>query len=114
MAADNAGNVYIADAMNNRVRRVGPDGVIWTVAGNGNSGYSGDGGPATSALLNGPSALALNAQGDLYFQDYGNRRIRKVTRGGIISTYAGNGGQDWDVSAARRQALPSATLAAWQ
>ena len=92
VVADSAGNVYIADAGDNRVRRVGPDGVIWTVAGNGQYGFSGDGGPATAASLYGPADLAIDAQGNLYIADMGNKRIRKVTRGGIISTYAGNGG----------------------
>lgn len=94
LAADNDGNVYITDYGNNRVRKVNSAGVISTVAGAGalgNSGFSGDGGPATAALLNSPSGVALDAQGNLYIADTGNGRIRKVDTAGIITTVAGRG-----------------------
>ena len=91
VALDAAGNLYIADSSNNRVRKVTPGGTITTAAGNGQFGYSGDGGPATSATIVQPYAVALDGAGNLYIADYGNNRIRKVTPGGTISTVAGNG-----------------------
>ena len=90
--ADAAGNLFIADTMNNRVRKVTPNGVITTVAGNSPphipewkngvfvpyGGFSGDGGPATAAELNAPFGLAIDGAGNLYIADTGNRRVRKV------------------------------------
>lgn len=89
---DSAGDIYFADTANNRIRRVTPAGVITTVAGTGVPGYSGDGGPATSAKLHAPAGVALDTSGDLFIADSGNNRIRKVSSGGIITTIAGNGG----------------------
>jgi len=89
VAVDAAGNVYIADTNNCRIRKVSK-GVIATVAGNGNCGYSGDNGPATSAALYYPSAVAVDASGNLYIADTANNRIREVA-GGVITTVAGNG-----------------------
>jgi trimeric autotransporter adhesin len=91
VAIDSAGNLYIADKGNNRIRKVTPAGIISTVAGNGNQGYSGDGGPATAAQLNFPAGVAVDASGNLYLADVYNYRIRKITTEGIISTVAGNG-----------------------
>ncbi|MGD0497335.1 MAG: putative Ig domain-containing protein, partial [Bryobacteraceae bacterium] len=91
LAADASGNLYIADSGNYRIRKVSASGVITTVAGNGTSGYSGDGGPATSAQLNFPYGLAADASGNLYIADSNNQRIRKVSASGIITTVAGNG-----------------------
>jgi sugar lactone lactonase YvrE len=91
IAVDGAGVLYFADSSNYRVRRVTPGGVISTVAGNGTSGFSGDGGPATSAQIGSPVGLALDAAGALYFTDPRNNRVRKVTPNGVISTVAGNG-----------------------
>ena len=91
VAVDTAGNLFIADSWNSNVRKVTPGGVISTVAGNGNPGYSGDGGPAASAMLNYPTGVAVDAAGNLFIADYGNDRIRMVTPSGIISTVAGNG-----------------------
>jgi|GEM_PF-969054 len=88
---DSSGNMYIADKSNNRIRKVDTSGNISTVAGTGTSGYSGDGGPATSAQLNYPSGLTFDSSGNMYIADRGNNRIRKVDSSGKISTIAGNG-----------------------
>jgi uncharacterized protein (TIGR03437 family) len=94
VAVDASGNVYIADSLNNRIRRVSPDGIITTIA-NGNAAYnSGDGGPATSATLSFPHSVAVDGSGNLYFPD-GASRIRKVSAGGTITTLAGNGTQGY-------------------
>ncbi len=88
---DSAGNLFISDLVNNRIRKVTPVGMIQTVAGNGTSGYAGDGGSADSALLNNPSGVALDPAGSLYVADTYNHRIRRITPAGTISTFAGNG-----------------------
>ena len=90
-AADGAGNLYIADSSNQRVRKVDAAGVITTVAGTGERGYGGDGGAAVRAQLNFPSGAALDAAGNLYIADRDNQRIRKVDAAGIITTVAGTG-----------------------
>jgi uncharacterized protein (TIGR03437 family) len=89
VAVDPAGNLYIADTFNNRVRKVS-NRVITTVAGDGTVGFSGDNGPATSAQLADPWSVAVDSAGNLYIADYGNNRIRKVSNG-VIATVAGNG-----------------------
>jgi sugar lactone lactonase YvrE len=91
VAVDGAGTLYITEWHHHRVRRVTPDGVITTVAGTGNSGYSGDGGPASSAHLNTPSGVAVDGAGTLYITDDFNHRIRQVTRDGMITTVTGTG-----------------------
>ena len=91
VAVDTAGNLFIADLFNSRIRKVTSDGIISTVAGNGTAGESGDGGPATSAMLNGPNSVAVDAAGNLFIADNAGSTIRKVTPAGIISTVAGNG-----------------------
>jgi sugar lactone lactonase YvrE len=91
LALDAAGNLYVADSGNNRVRMITPAGVIMTVAGNGTAGYSGDGGQAKLAALDFPTGVAVDAAGNLYIADYNNNRVRKVTPAGIISTFAGSG-----------------------
>ena len=91
VAVDAAGNLYMADSGNQRIRKISPDGTITTVAGNGQGGYSGDGGPATAASLNGPSGVAVDAAGNLYISDSYNGRIRKVATSGTITTVAGGG-----------------------
>ena len=91
IAVDPQGNIYVADADNNRVRKIAPDGTINTVTGTGLSGFAGDGGPAKSATLNQPYGLAVDSRGNLYIADLGNARIRKVTADGNIQTVAGGG-----------------------
>jgi N-acetylneuraminic acid mutarotase len=93
VATDSSGNVYIADVLNNVVRKVdAATGVITTVAGNGTPGFSGDGGLATMAELSGPFGIALDAAGDLFIADSGNSRVRKVNgTTGIIEAVAGDG-----------------------
>jgi sugar lactone lactonase YvrE len=89
VAVDSAGSLYIADFDNNRIRKVS-NGIISTVAGNGESGFSGDNGPATSAQLNYPIGVAVDSAGNLYIADTNNNRIRRVSNG-EITTVAGNG-----------------------
>ena len=89
------GSLYIADTDNNRVRRVGPDGVITTVAGDGNYGFSGDGGPSTQARFFFPTAIAVGPDGSLYVADLANMRIRKISTDGVIATVAGTGVQGY-------------------
>ena len=86
------GSLYIADTTWSRIRRVGPDGIITTVAGNDVGGFSGDGGPATAASLYTPHGAAVSSDDSLYIADYNNSRIRRVGPDGIITTVAGNGG----------------------
>lgn len=88
---DPAGNVYVSDTGNNRVRKIAPNGVITTVAGGSVASFAGDGGPATQALLNQPIGLALDSAGNLYIADSGNHRVRKVDSSGTITTFAGDG-----------------------
>ena len=87
---DGSGNVYIADSGNNRIRKVNSSGVISTFAGTGTSGFGGDGGSATSSLLNYPSGVAVDGSGNVYIADRYNYRVRKVDSLGIISTFAGS------------------------
>ena len=91
VAVDASGNLYLPDYSSARIRKVNPSGIISTVVGNGVPGYSGDGGPATSANINGPIAIAIDRAGNLFFTDYNNSRVRKVNSAGVISTVAGNG-----------------------
>src|SRR2546426_489854 len=89
VAVDGAGNIFIADTA--RIRKVSSDGIITAVAGNGTYGFSGDGGPATSAQLSvGPNSVAVDRAGNLFILDTYNYRIRKVSADGIITTVAGN------------------------
>jgi len=88
-AHDKAGNLYIADSDNNRIRKVDVNGIITTIAGNGTVAFSGDGGPAIAAALHDPTGIAADTAGNIYIADSGNSRIRKVSKSGIISTIAG-------------------------
>jgi sugar lactone lactonase YvrE len=92
IALDSFGNLYIAEWPDSRLRRVTPDGIITTVAGNGTRGLSGDGGPATAAQLNLPWGVAVGANGNIYIADNQNLRIRKISPDGIIMTIAGGSG----------------------
>ena len=89
VAVDKLGNIYIADAGNHRVRRVSADGTITTIAGTGGAGFSGDGGPATSAMLNFPTGVAVDTSGNVYIADFNNNRVRRLDTAGTIQTLAG-------------------------
>jgi sugar lactone lactonase YvrE len=91
LAVDAEGTLFVGDIFNSRIRRVSPGGTITTVAGNGKAGYSGDGGPATEASLNGANTMAVDATGNLFFTDFGNQAVRRVSPAGMITTVAGNG-----------------------
>ncbi|MGI5526075.1 SMP-30/gluconolactonase/LRE family protein [Streptomyces syringium] len=91
VVVDDAGNLYIADLVNHRIRKVSPSGVITTVAGNGEAGYVSDGGPAIATRLHYPHGVALDREGNLYISEWSGHRVRKVNRNGIITTVAGNG-----------------------
>lgn len=91
VAVDSSGNLYIADAADNRIRKVDPQGIISTYAGTGLPAYSGDQGPAMAAQLNSPTDIALDAKGNMYIADEGNAVIRRISANGTINTIAGNG-----------------------
>ena len=92
VVVDQMGNFFVADTSNRRVRKVDTNGIITTVAGTGSIGFTGDGGPATSATLNQPKGVALDGYGNLYISDWANSRIRKVDTNGNISTIIGTNG----------------------
>jgi len=107
VTVDSAGNLYIADTGNQRICKVGTNGNIFTVAGNGGYGFSGDGGAATTATFSSPLDVAVDVMGNLYVADTINNRIRRVATNGIITTVAGNG-TNWysgDLAAATNAAL---------
>ncbi|WP_367154822.1 RHS repeat-associated core domain-containing protein [Methylomonas sp. HYX-M1] len=85
------GSLYVADSGNSRIRRIAPNGVISTVVGTGTPGFSGDNGPATEAKISYPKSLVVAQDGNLYFSDVANHRIRQVGTDGLISTIVGNG-----------------------
>ena len=91
VAVDAAGNLYLADVVNHRVRRIDTAGVISTIAGTGEEGFGGDGGPATDAQLNYPAGVAVDGAGKVYVADVGNQRLRRIDTAGVISTIAGTG-----------------------
>jgi len=96
IACDDQGNLYIADSSNHRIRKVDPAGIITTIAGNDNYGFSGDNGPAVHASLWHPWGLTVHEGGILYFVDKANHRVRKVDAQGIITTVAGTGAQGYN------------------
>lgn len=93
VALDKLGNIYIADYLNNRIRKVSTSGTITTVVGSGSGSYQGDGGLATSAGLYQPKGVAVDSAGNIYVVDAGDYRIRMVNSSGTITTIAGNGAQ---------------------
>lgn len=95
LAFDRKGNLYITDRNNHRVRKVDTRGVITTVAGNGVAGFSGDGGKATEAQLSLPSGVVVDDKNNIYISDRSNDRVRVVSNKGIITTFAGNGIDDF-------------------
>ncbi len=117
IAVDLAGNIYISDAANHRVRKVSPSGQITTYAGTGVAGFSGDGAQALAAQLNSPYGLALDGLGNLYIADLGNARVRCVALNGIITTVAGGGllapGMGNEGSAATAMMLSAPRNIAW-
>src|ERR1035437_3720940 len=91
VTVDTAGNVFIADTGNQRIRKVSASGIITTIAGTGTAAFGGDGGLATVAQVNNPLGVAVDAAGNLFIADRSNQAIRKVSAGGIITTVAGRG-----------------------
>ncbi len=91
IAIDGAGNIYVADQANFRIRKINASGIITTVCGTGVASYSGDGGPATAATLSNTVAISVDAAGDIFISDVSNNRIRKINLSGIITTIAGTG-----------------------
>jgi sugar lactone lactonase YvrE len=89
VAVDASGNLYIGDG--NRIRKVDTSGIIHTIAGTGEAGFSGDGGPATAARIDHVSGIAVDDAGNVYFIDQGNARVRRIDASGSITTIAGNG-----------------------
>ncbi|MFJ5927387.1 RICIN domain-containing protein [Kitasatospora sp. NPDC092948] len=92
LALDGAGNLYIADAGNNRIRKITADGRMSTVAGTGTAGFSGDGGPADKAQLSAPLGVVVNSAGEVLLSDYNNHRVRRIAGDGTITTVAGTKG----------------------
>ena len=91
VAVDSAGNIYVGEGEGHRVRKITPDGIINTIAGTGTAGYSGDNRPGTQAMLSRPWGVAVDAAGYVYVADANNRRIRRISPGGEITTVAGKG-----------------------
>src|SRR5205085_721479 len=96
VAIDNARNTYVVDRSGQRVRKIDPSGIVTTIAGTGEAGFTGDGGPAVNASLNRPNGIGTDPAGNIYIADTGNGRIRKITPDGTISTFAGGGSSTAD------------------
>ncbi|MBX3164698.1 MAG: T9SS type A sorting domain-containing protein [Bacteroidetes bacterium] len=112
VATDTAGNLYIADAADSRIRKVtASTGIITTITGNGTYGYGGDGGLATAAVINIPTGIACDVAGNIYFADCANNRVRKISTSGTITTVAGTGtngyGGDSGLATAAQLAFPN-------
>ncbi len=110
VAVDSAGNVYASDASDSLVFKISPKGILTIVAGNGTTGFSGDGGPASLATLAGPSGLAVDAEGNLFIADSQNDRVRKVGKDGTISTVAGGADSSYTPSRGNEGPAKSAHL----
>src|SRR5215831_7016487 len=93
VAIDGAGNLYISDILDSRIRKVSPQGIITTLAGTGVAGYSGDRGKATLAQISRPFGLCVDGSGNVYFADRDNLRVRRISVDGTINTVAGTGGK---------------------
>jgi sugar lactone lactonase YvrE len=91
VAVDASGNVYVADFINHKIRKITPAGVVSTFAGSGFTGSTD--GTGTAASFRNPSGVAVDASGNVYVADYGNHKIRKITPSGVVSTFAGSGTQ---------------------
>jgi sugar lactone lactonase YvrE len=91
IAVDSAGDLYIADLLNNGIRKITPDGIIHTIAGSGVANFTGDQGQASLATVNEPTGIAVDLTGNVYFGDSINYRVRRIDPSGTITTYAGNG-----------------------
>ncbi len=91
VAVDRVGNLYLSDTDNHRVRKVSTNGIVTTIAGTGQAGFAGDGGPAINAQLNRPYGLALDSAGNVYVADLGNECVRRISNDGFIATVAGTG-----------------------
>jgi len=115
VAKDANGNVYVAESVGQRVRKIAPAGTITTFAGTGAAGFGGDSGPAAAALLNSPAGLAVDGAGNVYIADSGNSRVREVDINGNITTFAGTGavgyGGDGGAATAAVLANPSGVAA---
>src|SRR2546430_3704083 len=94
VAFDRSGTIYFVEIAGNKARKIDSHGIVTTIAGTGEQGDGGDGGPALQARLNNPHSLALAPDGNLYIADTGNHRVRCLNlKTGIITTVAGNGGE---------------------
>lgn len=114
VAVDADGNLYIADKYNNRIRRVDTNGIISTIAGTGDSEFSGDNGPADEAELSSPGGIAIDGDGNLYIADTSNHRIRKIDTAGIITTVAGSDDSGYSGDGARPSGLDYTTRTQWR
>lgn len=105
IAVSAAGDIYFCETAGNRVRMI-KEGAVTTIAGDGVASFSGDGGAATAARVNGPSGIVTDAMGNVYFSDGGNNRVRKISPSGIISTVAGNGSITFTTDGLAATAMP--------